>query len=284
MVNRLLHVSPRRTIPPFSKSLYSLHRGQRPTANGQPPAVVLFGDCFVTYNESHIGTAAIRVLEHLGYRVILPKTGCCGRSMISTGLLADAAKHADITHGQLYPYVRDPNVKAILVAEPSCLSAFKDDWLLLADVESTLDDRQRLAAKCFLIEDFIDRFWDEHPTRPTLRPAAGPVLLHGHCHQKALWGDATSANLLKRLAGADNVTVLPSGCCGMAGAFGYTADHYDVSMKIGELSLFPPVRANPDATVCAPGTSCRHQIHDGTGRRAVHPIEYAARVLLPDAG
>jgi Fe-S oxidoreductase len=130
-----------------------------------------------------------------------------------------------------------------------------------------------------MVEDFVARFWDAHPARPAPPADAPAVVLHGHCHQKALWGDDTSANLLRRLTN-DRVTVLPSGCCGMAGSFGYAADKYDVSMAIGELSVFPPVRAaDAAAVVCAPGTSCRHQIHDGTGRSAVHPIEYAAQVL-----
>lgn len=273
VMNRVLGLSPKRSIPAFSKSLYAMHQSKRTNR----PAVVLFGDCFVTYNESHIGTAAVKVLGALGYDVIVPRTGCCGRAMISTGLLPAAIAEADRTLGQLEPYVNDPNVRAVLVAEPSCLSSFKDDWLLL-DLKSSMDLRQKLAAKSYLIEEFVDKAWDAHPVRPAFKPVTTPLLLHGHCHQKALWGDGTSAGLLRRLAG-DKVTVIPSGCCGMAGAFGYTADHYDVSMKIGELSLFPPVRANPDATVCAPGTSCRHQIHDGTGRKAIHPIELAASLL-----
>jgi FAD/FMN-containing dehydrogenase/Fe-S oxidoreductase len=273
---KFLGLSPKRSIPTFSKSLYSL----RPLPTRNPhrhDSVVLFGDCFVTYNESHIGQAAMRVLESLGYPVSIPTTGCCGRAMMSTGLLSDAIRTADATLSQLKPFIEDSSVRAILVAEPSCLSAFKDDWLQLK-LKTSMDLRQALAAKAYLIEDFVDQFWDAHPSKPAFRTPDAPVLLHGHCHQKALWGDSTSSNLLRRLAG-DKLTVLPSGCCGMAGSFGYTADRYDVSMKIGELSLFPPIRQNPAATVCAPGTSCRHQIHDGTGRRAVHPIEYAASLL-----
>ncbi|MFO0872876.1 MAG: hypothetical protein U0575_02740 [Phycisphaerales bacterium] len=106
-----------------------------------------------------------------------------------------------------------------------------------------------------------------------------PIILHAHCHQKALWGAETSARLLRRIAGP-RLTVLESGCCGMAGSFGYTEDKYHLSMAIGEQSVFPPIRAaTDDALVCAPGTSCRHQIHDGTGRWALHPIEVAADVL-----
>jgi FAD/FMN-containing dehydrogenase/Fe-S oxidoreductase len=277
LTNKLLHLAPRRSIPAFSQSLYRLVNSKSEISDLKSPSVVLFGDCFVTYNESHIGTSAVRLLEALGYHVIVPRTGCCGRAMISTGLLPEAIQTADATLAQLKPYLDDAHVKAVLVVEPSCLSSFKDDWLQLK-LSSPPALRQKLAAKSMLVEEFVDKFWDEHPTKPTPKPATGPVLLHGHCHQKALWGDVTSSALIRRLAG-DRLTVIPSGCCGMAGAFGYTANHYDVSMQIGELSVFPPIRANPDATVLAPGTSCRHQIHDGTQRHALHPIEYAAQLL-----
>jgi Fe-S oxidoreductase len=209
--------------------------------------------------------------------VLIPRTGCCGRALISTGLLPDAIQTADQTLAQLKPFIEDSNVQAILVAEPSCLSSFKDDWLSLK-LSTPMELRQRMAAKAFLIEEFIERDWEKHPRRPTAKPTTEPVLLHGHCHQKALWGDATSANLIRRLVG-DRLTVLPSGCCGMAGSFGYTAGHYEVSMRIGELSVFPPIRANQQAVILASGTSCRHQIHDGTGRHALHPIEYVAELL-----
>ena len=133
-----------------------------------------------------------------------------------------------------------------------------------------------------MVENFIDRFWDSHPIRPSESDTDGSsqreILLHGHCHQKALWGDETSAVLLRRLAG-DRLRVVASGCCGMAGSFGFTADHYDLSMRIGELSLFGTIREAPNAILLAPGTSCRHQIKDGTGREAMHPIQWVATRL-----
>jgi Fe-S oxidoreductase len=116
--------------------------------------------------------------------------------------------------------------------------------------------------------------------RPAFRRPAGPITLHGHCHQKALWGADTSARFLRRLPGA-SVNVLDTGCCGMAGSFGYTADRYELSMKIGELTLFPALRGlDAGAIVVAPGTSCRHQIHDGVALNAVHPLELAASLLV----
>jgi FAD/FMN-containing dehydrogenase/Fe-S oxidoreductase len=279
ILNHLLELAPQRSIPPFAPSLFRWFQQRPAKPQSVGGAVLLFGDCFTTYNEPHIGRSAVAVLESLGYEVVLPDVGCCGRAMISTGLLPDAISTVNRTLDRLAPILDDPRVKAIVVAEPSCLSAIKDDWLQLK-LRAPLEQRRRIAERSFLVEDFVDRFWDEHPRRPALTAGSdsSPILLHGHCHQKALWGDETSANALRRIAG-DRVTVLPSGCCGMAGSFGYVAHRYEVSMKIGELSLFGPIREAPDAIIAAPGTSCRHQVKDGTGRQAVHPIELLAQAM-----
>jgi Fe-S oxidoreductase len=200
--------------------------------------------------------------------------------MISMGLLEEAIGAGDGVLGQLRPYIEDEGVKAIVVCEPSCLSAMKDDWLQLK-LKTEMGLRRRLAEKAMMVEEFVERFWGEHPVAPRMGGewAGREVILHGHCHQKALWGEESSAALIRRLVG-NRLTVLPSGCCGMAGAFGFTKDRYEVSMKIGEQSLLGAVRgAAAEAIVLAPGTSCRHQIKDGTGRRAMHPIELAARLL-----
>lgn len=285
MMNHALGLAPQRSLPPFARSLYSwFNRRDVPPATGKP-RVVLFADCFTTYNEPEIGRSAVAVLEALGYAVELPKVGCCGRAMISTGLLAEAIRSIDSTLADVRPFIEDDTVRAVLVCEPSCLSAMKDDWLQLK-VKTDAGLRKALAGKAMLVEEFVDRDWDRHPSPPRMTSCSSaggpPVLLHGHCHQKALWGDGTSADAVRRLVG-DRLQVIPSGCCGMAGSFGYTASHYDVSMKIGELSLFQPVRQSPeDAIILAPGTSCRHQIRDGTGKEAIHPIELVARLLVAD--
>jgi Fe-S oxidoreductase len=280
VVNRFLGVDSRRTLPKFSASLKSVwessqslppRRGGPPTPNA--PTVALFGDCFTMYNESSIGLATKRVLEGFGYHVLLADAGCCGRAKISLGLLGEAIEEIDATIERLMPVIDDEGVVAILVAEPSCLSAIKDDWLGLK-LRTPMDVRKRLAAKSYLPEQFLEKRWDAHPTRPAFRAPAGEVILHGHCHQKALWGAASSADMLRRVVG-DKLRVLDSGCCGMAGSFGYTKDRFDLSMKIGELVLLPAVRkAGADACIVATGTSCRHQIHDGAGREARHPIEW----------
>ncbi len=301
-IGAIMGVHPGRSLPKFSRSLFRA----LPPALGGPfggadvpsavakPKVVLFGDCFTAYNESDIGVAAARLLTRLGYDVVAADAGCCGRSMISVGMLDAAISTIDATVDRLKNAVDDANVHAILFVEPSCLSAVKDDWLSLR-CRSGPALRQRLAAKSWLVEEFVDRAWDTHPNQAllarasaaTLAPAGTdqPVLLHGHCHQKALWGAESSARALRRILGP-RLRVLDTGCCGMAGSFGYDRDKFDVSMRIARLpahegGLMPRVDAEPTATVCAPGTSCRHQIKDATGgtRAALHPIELLERLI-----
>jgi FAD/FMN-containing dehydrogenase/Fe-S oxidoreductase len=273
---KALNIDPRRSLPPFARSL--ANQWDRPRGAPGTPRVALFGDCFTMYNEPGIGLATRRVYESFGYRVELADAGCCGRAKISLGLLPQAIEEIDATLERLRPLIEDDGVEAILVAEPSCLSAMKDDWLALR-LRTPVELRRRLAAKAFLPEDFLEKRWGSHPVTPPFRRPDRPLALHGHCHQKALWGPQTSGALLKRLAG-DGLTVLDTGCCGMAGAFGFTCDRYDLSMKIANLSLVPAIEARPEATVVAPGTSCRHQVHDAAGRTAVHPMQVVADLLV----
>jgi FAD/FMN-containing dehydrogenase/Fe-S oxidoreductase len=279
LAHKLLGVHPKRHIPRFERSLYRWFRNRRSAAASDAPVVILFPDCFTVYNEPRIGKAAVEVLERCGYRVVLPNLGCCGRSLISNGMLAESITTCRATATALDEVCREHNAVAIVGCEPSCVSAIKDEWL---DLRLGLDDRmlQRLAAMAWMVEHFVEADWDRHPARPRVAPPDGSVILHGHCHQKALWGVETSAAGLRRVCG-EHLSVLDSGCCGMAGAFGYAAHRYDLSMQIGELSLFPPLRAKPEAIVAAPGTSCRHQIFDALGREALHPIEIIARQIAP---
>lgn len=277
LANRVMNLHPNRSLPTFSPSLYRwFHRKQPRTS--EKPKVALWPDCFMTYNEPGIGIAATTVLEAFGYHVDLPPGGCCGRAMISTGLLSDAVRTADTTLEIFRPIIEDDTVQAIVVFEPSCLSAIQDEWLKLK-LKSPRPLREKLAKKAVLIEQFIESSWSDHPLHPEIRPMTNDILLHGHCHQKALWGEQITLDLLRRLT-TGQVRAIASTCCGMAGAFGYTRDRYDLSMRIGELSVFPAVReAKPETVLCVPGTSCRHQIHDGTGRKSFHPVEILARTL-----
>jgi Fe-S oxidoreductase len=282
-MNHVLGLAPQRSLPGFAPSLYRwFARRQAPAQDPARPKVVLFADCFMTYNEPRIGRAAVSVLESLGYSVELPKVGCCGRAMISMGLLEDAIHAADATLPALRPYIDDQRVKAIIVCEPSCLATMKDEWLQLK-LNTDMDLRKRLAAKAIMPDEFVEAFWADHPVKPPVPQSlsnGAEIVLHGHCHQKALWGEQTSAAALRRVIGAP-LTVLPSGCCGMAGSFGYARERYELSMKIGEQSLFALLRrCSSDAIIAAPGTSCRHQIKDGTGRTALHPVEVIAQAML----
>lgn len=275
LVNRVLGVDARRSLPKFERSL-ARGWGKDPIEGpGEGPAVVLFGDCFTMFNEPEIGRATRRVLEAFGYRVLLADAGCCGRAKISMGMLAQAVDEIDATLERLVPLADRHDVHAILVAEPSCLSAMKDDWLTLK-VRTSIEARRRVAAKAFLPEEFLETRWDAHPARALFRREQASVLLHAHCHQKSLWGVDSSAAMMRRVG---DVRVLDSGCCGMAGSFGYAPHRFDLSMQIGERVLFPAVRGEPGARVVATGTSCRHQIHDATGARAMHPMEWLASCL-----
>jgi len=242
---------------------------------------VLFPDTFTDYNEPGIGRAAVRVLEAAGYEVILPRRRvCCGRPLISKGLLGEAQALAREQLDWLGPYAQAG--LPIVGLEPSCILTFRDELPDLVD-----DPRaQVLAQRSFLFDEFLAK--EVSAGRATLALKRSDVqtlersnayLLHGHCHQKALVGTAHALALLRMIPGAEAREV-DSGCCGMAGSFGYEAEHYDMSMRMGERALLPAVRAlPPEAEVVAMGTSCRHQIADGAGRRARHLAEVLADAL-----
>lgn len=297
-INRVMRIHPQRSLPKFSRSLYKCEREFASDRGSRAQGPAIFADCFTTYNESHIGLAAGRALKSLGYSPKLVPSGsagakakriCCGRSMISVGMLDQAIAHIDSAVEQLWSHVAAGGRDSVLiVCEPSCLSAIKDDWLSL-NCHSSLEKRKLIAERAMLPEEFVEKYWGEHPDQSALRRAEAaaatpgpPVMLHGHCHQKSLWGTDLSVKVLRRLVG-NRLQTLDTGCCGMAGSFGYGEDRFDLSMKIGELSLFPLVRnATSDAVVIAPGTSCRHQLHDGVGCAARHPIELIADLLAED--
>ncbi|MFG0275027.1 MAG: FAD-binding and (Fe-S)-binding domain-containing protein, partial [Phycisphaerales bacterium] len=264
-----------RSLPPVGRSVEGWFRSR--TCAGDRPRVGVFHDCFTGYGEGSIAKACGALLESFGYEPVLVSAGCCGRPFLSLGLLEQARRQIEATGARLDRALRDERLDAMLVLEPSCLSAFCDDWLSLKSGLAP-EVRRRIAGCAVLPEQFLDERWDEHPRRPELAGTGAEALLHTHCHQKALEGPESSARFLRRLAG-ENIRVLDAGCCGMAGAFGYKKATYDLSVAVGEIALAPAVRAAPEATVCASGTSCRHQVRDLTGRRALHPVELAASLV-----
>ncbi|MSR43834.1 MAG: FAD-binding oxidoreductase [Phycisphaerales bacterium] len=285
LVAALLGMSSKRSLPQFGPALRSwMERRAKlrvqqdgPRSLQEQPTVLLLPDCFTQWSTPEVGRAAVEVLEAFGYRVVLPHAGCCGRAAISCGMLADAARTTRATATALLDAMRREGAVAILALEPSCLSAIKDDWLELK-MGVDLQSLRGLASKSWMIEEFLNDRWESHPIRPAFAHTRESILLHAHCHQKALWGAGTSLGLLQRIF-PNQVEALATGCCGMAGGFGFREQSYDLSMRIGEQDLFPAIRAHDDSIVCAPGSSCRHQVTDGTARTALHPIELVARAM-----
>jgi FAD/FMN-containing dehydrogenase/Fe-S oxidoreductase len=278
VLNAALGLHPKRSLPGFRKPL---HKRWGPDAPGLPanaPVVALLADTFTQYNEPEIGLATKRVLEGFGYRVKLVRCDDFQRARISLGLLPAAVRGAERLLDTLEPIINDDSLAGLLIIEPSCLSAVQDDWLSLK-IGRPPALRQKLAERTRLPEQFLDERWDDHPRRPDFNAPNGRVLLHVHCHQKAMWGVGSSAGLLARIVG-DALDVLDAGCCGMAGSFGYDRDRFDLSMRIGEQRLMPAARSLGEGdTLLATGTSCRHQVQDATPGRAAHPITLIAGLL-----
>ena len=269
---RVFGIDRRRSLPPWAhRTLAAAWRRRRSAANGArsgPPDAVLFNDTFTNYYDPEIGLAAGDVLEAAGLTVRLGPHACCGRPLISQGLLAAARDRAEHAVRRLHPLAEAGT--PIVLLEPSCLSALTDDVpdLLRGDAQR---QARKVAAACVLFEDYLNRCLDDGSAALSLRSGPDEVLLHGHCHQKSLGLVAPAKALLARIP-ETRVTDLDSGCCGMAGSFGYAREHFDISQRIGERRLLPAARAlKPENVLVAAGTSCRHQVHDFTGVRAQHP-------------
>jgi len=245
---------------------------------GTKRRVYLFCDEFTNYNDTTIGIKAILLLERLGYEVVMPEHIESGRAWLSKGLIREAKKIANKNITLLHPLITADN--PLIGIEPSAILTFRDEYIDLADEEHLTTARQ-LAKNVFLVDEFIASEIEKgNITAAQFTLQEKKIKLHGHCQQKALSSVAPSVKLLS-LPKNYSVEVIPSGCCGMAGSFGYEKEHYELSMKIGELVLFPAVRKAPENTIiAAPGTSCRHQVKDGTGKKALHPVEVLYDALV----
>lgn len=271
IMKKVLGFAQKRSIPLLHKTtLRKWHRkNQSNPENGR--TVYLFADEFTNYNDVEVGISAIKSLNRLGYKVIIPNHFESGRTFLSKGLLRKAAGLATKNINLLTPLITED--APLIGIEPSAILTFRDEYIDLTRGE--LKDKARALAKnCLLFEDFIMReVAAGRIDKAAFRSDARNIRLHGHCHQKALAGTASIRQMLS-LPANYKVEEIKSGCCGMAGSFGYEAEHYQVSMNVGELVLFPEVRkTSAETTIAAPGTSCRHQISDGTGRKALHPVE-----------
>ena len=271
-LEKIAGIDRRRPLPSLAAETFDdWFRRHTPPAAAPRGEVVLFNDTFVTYNVPEIARAAVEVLEAAGYRVVLVDRKCCGRPLISKGMLTQAREHAAWNVAQLAPYAR--RGVAIVGLEPSCLLTLRDETV---DLLRT-DDARAVARQSLLFEEFLVR---ERGRGLALKFGANgrKALLHGHCHQKALVGTAPTVAAL-RWAGFE-VSEVDSGCCGMAGSFGFEREHYDVSVALGNRRLAPAVKAAPAETeIVAPGISCRQQIQHLAGRRAKHPAEVLREAL-----
>ncbi len=233
--------------------------------------VYLFCDEFTNYNDTPVGIKAVQLLNRLGYEVLIPEHVESGRAHFSKGLIREAQKFA-IRNVELLADVIT-SATPLIGLEPSAILGFRDEYpdLVPAHLHAAA---KSLAKNALLIDEFIAREIDAgRIKRESFKTDPRAIKLHGHCHQKALSSLNPTVKMLELPAG-HKVTLIPSGCCGMAGSFGYEEEHFELSQQIGELVLFPAVRNASDETlIAAPGTSCRHQIKDGTGRVALHPIE-----------
>jgi FAD/FMN-containing dehydrogenase/Fe-S oxidoreductase len=272
MLDGLLGIDRRRPLPKFaSETLTEWFKGREHGGQAHRGPVILFNDTFVTYHTPEIGRAAVELLEAAGYQVELVNKKCCGRPLISKGMLTEAKEQAAWNVEQLEPWVE--RGAAIVGLEPSCLLTLRDESVELL----RSDAAKKVAQSSFLLEEFLMK---ERATGLSLPFQKGTrrALLHGHCHQKAMVGTAATVAVLQ-WANFEVIEV-DSGCCGMAGSFGYEKEHYDISVVLGKRRLAPAVAEQPLSTeIVAPGISCRQQIEHLTGRRAKHPAEVLRRAL-----
>lgn len=265
---RLIGITPKRELPAYTRKRFSTQfKRHRPVENAPKGKVVLFNDTMMEYHEPELGISALKILEKLGFEVIVPPRQCCGRPMISKGFLREARENSEKLVRLLLPYV-EQGLKIVGI-EPGCILTLRDD---LPDLLPTKEARQ-IAEAAVTIDEFLAELSDKEELNLPFKKIKKDVHLHGHCHQKSLVGTAPTLKVLRSVPGF-NVSEIDSGCCGMAGSFGYEKEHYDFSMTVGETRLFPAIRkTSTDSILTADGFSCRSQIKHGTGRKAKHLIE-----------
>ncbi len=277
-----LGVHPKRSLPALAHESFSRwYRKQvdhrKDVRSQEQRTVIFFHDTFTEHNDPHIGQAAIKVLQAAGYQpMILEDRVCCGRPAVSKGLLDEALRLARHNIALLAPYAKQGI--PIVGCEPSCMAMLVDEYLDLVPGE----DAQAVAGQAMLVDTFLVREAKAGQLKLNLDNTPRHVLFHGHCQQKSAFGTASTLEMLRMVPNC-MVEEIESGCCGMAGSFGYEREHYDLSIKLAEMSLAPIVRAAAEDTlICIMGTSCRDQIEHTTGRHSLHPIEILASALVVD--
>jgi len=273
-------ISKMRPLPELAEERFSKNAAKNKveTSPSRAKRIVLFSDTFTEFNSPKIGFDAMKVLESLGYSVEVPPWECCGRTGLSKGFLDAAKKQANLVIDKLFPYAEQGI--SIVVLEPSCLSAIKDDYeALLSPKDKHQKDRLKAVIRQTVsFEDVLVKHIRNGKLPFVKTPVVERIVFHTHCHEKALYGSKNLQTAFKALGG--EVVEIEAGCCGLAGSFGYEKEHYELSMKIGALKLFPAIKKESEKTwISANGTSCRHQIEHGTARKARHIAEIAATTL-----
>jgi FAD/FMN-containing dehydrogenase/Fe-S oxidoreductase len=279
LIKKISGFAVKRSMPSLSKQTLHAWYKKNYTAPKHPiKQLYLFCDEFTNYNDAEIGVKAIQLLTALNYEVIVPNHLESGRTWLSKGLVRKAKTIANKNIELLGNLVA--NNKPLIGLEPSAILTFRDEYPDLA-TDTNLESAKLLASNSYFIDEFLAREIELGSiTKEQFTSENKSILLHGHCQQKAVGSLSDSIKVLSFPVNY-KVEAIPSGCCGMAGSFGYEKEHYEVSMNIGELVLFPKVRANKgNCTIAAPGTSCRHQIKDGTGEHALHTVEVLFEALL----
>ncbi len=277
IANTVVGFHPDRTMPHLASQTFKKWFGSHKGTKAQRK-VYLFVDEFTNYNDVEIGIKAVKLLNRLGYEVIVPNHVESGRPQLSKGLLDDAKKLANKNVLMLKDLISANT--PLLGIEPSAILTFRDEYPDLVD-ENLVQDAQKLSENVFMIEEFLAQEIEAKRISKTAFTTEKKLIkLHGHCQQKALT-NIVSAKKMLSLPENYEVQLIPSGCCGMAGSFGYEKEHFELSNQIGELVLFPTIRQQADdVIIAASGTSCRHQIHDGTGRTAKHAVEILFEALI----
>lgn len=248
-----------------------MKKNPAPKSSDSHQGVWLFCDEFTNYNDVEIGIKTIKLLRFLGYTVEIPSHLQSGRTFLSKGLVRKAQKIANENIRRLHSIVNESI--PLIGIEPSGILCFRDEYPEIC-LPELRDKAKHLANNSMMIEEFIAHEFNEgRIDRSLFSEEQKSLLLHGHCYQKSLASTAPVISMLQ-IPSNYHVEEIKSGCCGMAGSFGYEKEHYDLSMKVGELVLFPKVREASDGIIiAASGTSCRHQIADGTAKKALHPVE-----------
>ncbi|HZI26162.1 MAG TPA: FAD-linked oxidase C-terminal domain-containing protein, partial [Chryseolinea sp.] len=273
LAKSIIGFAKKRSMPEISSMTWEkwFRNNFKPTVKSPTKSVYLFIDELLNFNEANIGIITVQLLDRLGYEIKFLSHAESGRSFLSKGMLEQARRLAKKNVALYKDFVSAET--PLVGVEPSAILTFRDEYPdLLRGKEK--ESAKKIAAHTFMIEEFLAKELEEGKIDVALfKEQKSLIKLHGHCQQKALSSLVPVKKILTRL-GNNQVHLIPSGCCGMAGSFGYEKEHYDISMKIGELVLFPTVRKQgDDVIIAATGTSCRHQIKDGTGRKAMHPVE-----------